>query len=80
MSDTIKLSTGREIEPNCGIVGIDGDLVMYEGYDGHLDYQCGAGHLTCGEVVEICDVVMGRWNLLRDECLRKNPNDLYQEA
>jgi hypothetical protein len=78
MCDIIKLSTGREIEPNCGIVGIDSDLVMYDGYDGHLDAQCGGGWLTNGEVVEICDVMLGRWNLLRDEHLRLPPTEVLR--
>ena len=36
MNDQIKLSTGRILYANCGILGISPDLKPSEGYDGEI--------------------------------------------
>ena len=39
--DTYKLSTGKEIHPNCGIIGIseDSEFHIFEGYDGSYNIE-----------------------------------------
>lgn len=39
MSDRITLSTGTEVDANCGVVGIDAALDTYGGYDERIEYE-----------------------------------------
>lgn len=76
MTNTIKLTSGRSIQANEGIVGIDANLRPTEGYDGPID---GAA-LTCDDCrdedevdlfsmadrVELADVMICRWSQYRE--------------
>ena len=73
MNAVIKLSTGRELHANCGIVGIsltgegpDGAEV-FDGYDGFLDKYDGEGNLsttafTAAERRELAALMVERWH------------------
>lgn len=69
--DKLTLSTGKQFYANRGIIGIDKDLDVSEGYDGGIEilrddqepfYSDG---LEPKEVVELCDFMIKRWGALR---------------
>ena len=65
----MKLSTGKTIDANQGIIGIDEDLDVYEGYDGHIplvdyDWDPEGPHeltLTAEERRELSALMVDRW-------------------
>ena len=64
----MRLSTGREIDANRGLISVDGDGNLYEGYDGELhtlasDYDVVnlAQELTPAERAELADAMIERW-------------------
>lgn len=58
--DTIILSTGRTMYANCGIIGIDPELNVSQGYDGQL-FRFGENSLTPEERREISDYMIDLW-------------------
>lgn len=78
----MKLSSGREINANCGIIGIDADLVPYEGYDGILpgvarrdwmddDEWAAEDKLSPAEQIELADEMLRRWSRFRERAERQ---------
>lgn len=75
---TIKLSDGTEFyvggAGDC-ILGISAGLIVTEGYDtapdrwpNEPDEECqdDAGYLTPAQCIEVCDVMIDRWQRLRE--------------
>lgn len=64
--DGFRLSTGKRISANCGILGLgfdyDGELTMFQGYDGGIGES-----LTAGERVEVADYMIALWSRFKDE-------------
>lgn len=76
MSDNLKLSNGKEVYANCGIVGLapkpenDEIWMPSEGYDGGFPtptfspfYEAGesSAEITKFEMLEVCDIMITRW-------------------
>lgn len=68
----LKFTSGKTIEPNCGIVGINHKLEIHHGFDGdlHAEYHQHAevdeyGGLTAGEICELADFMIARWQLAK---------------
>lgn len=67
--DSICLSSGRVVQANHGIIGISGDLQVYEGYDGFVDVagdylddvSVDGADLTDADRVELADLMVARW-------------------
>ena len=60
--DSYTLSTGKEINANCGILGInkdDGIIRIYDGFDGRA---YGHEKLNKQERRELADYVIALWN------------------
>ena len=55
--DDIIFSTGKRLYANCGIIGIDPDLDVYEGYDGDF----GDDKLTEEEKLELAEYMITVW-------------------
>lgn len=53
----ITLSSGRKIEANLRIIGIDDKGVVSEGYDGGVN----DGEFTAAERIELADLMIARW-------------------
>lgn len=78
----IKFSTGKEIEPNAGYVGLSPDFGISEGYDGtYCDYdeyleivdnaEPGDHNvLTHQEQLELCVIMISRWQAFMDKLTR----------
>ena len=77
--DGYQLSSGRKIYANKGIIGIDPDWGVFEGYDGYideaklgyawLDYDPAIGGrlpFTQAEALELADFMLRRWQEYRD--------------
>jgi hypothetical protein len=72
---SFKLSTGKEVDANCGIIGLGPapEYTIGEGYDGHLEkYGDRKGwddeakptdpySYTREEQIEIADIMIARW-------------------
>jgi hypothetical protein len=68
-------STGRVLDPCCGVIGIGPDGMLYEGYDGFLSGSCGLDDTTTNaEVEELCMMVVSRWRRLYLQLLSLDPN------
>ena len=65
----IVFSTGKRLDPNRGIVGIDHEGSTHEGYDGGIpipeDAVWSDSALTPAECVELADVMLARWAAFR---------------
>lgn len=66
----IELITGKVIEANRGIVGIDDAGNIFEGYDGTIEnYENGVSvtedGLTIGERISLANVMLARWTTYR---------------
>ena len=60
--DEIELSNGRKISANCGILGIDNEGNLYEGYDGVLfDSRHDNAQWTAEERRELAQFAIERW-------------------
>ena len=57
---TIQLSSGRVLDPNCGVVGVNHKLEVYEGYDSSW-----IRYFTADEKRELADVMLARWQAYR---------------
>lgn len=56
------LSNGREIDANCGFIGINSEGELSEGYDGHLCFgDSDRGKLNAAERKEIADFMIALW-------------------
>lgn len=64
----MKLSTGKEVDDVCGVIGIGHDLGVYGGFDSHIDEDF-AKHpthtttLTRDEKIELAELMIARWQL-----------------
>lgn len=78
MSDTIKLTSGREFNANCGIVGIDAELDVFGGYDQGID---GAGlyddhrlgRWPADDRVALADMMIERWAAFKAQAKGEAP-------
>lgn len=69
------LSTGKIVDANWGILGLNFDGDLTEGYDGIIEYHDSAGRdpelggsvLTPAERVEIADIVIKQWTEFREK-------------
>lgn len=55
--DEFILSTGRKINANNGYIGINPEMMLSEGYDGHIY----ADRWTPEERIELADYMIGLW-------------------
>ena len=63
---TIKLDSGRSLEPSGGIIGINEELEVFEGYDSPLYSYSEKSplrdeKLTNGERQQIANMMIDRW-------------------
>lgn len=71
----IRLSTGKEVHANRGILGIGQDGSIYEGYEHGLwdkDWY-DSDWLTKEEVVELSDHMIARWQKLKEQLVALTP-------
>lgn len=62
----VKLPSGRLIDANEGIIGIDAAGRAFEGYDGFLESMGNeASYLTPEERRELADLMIERWNMYK---------------
>lgn len=64
--DAIQFSSGRIMQTNNGIVGINADLDVYEGYDGGVyvtdeNWANGSHELTDSEAMELANHMLVLW-------------------
>lgn len=65
--DTIRFSSGRSAYTHRGIVGIDQNLSLFEGYDGSIDWPtqdwkpAASGDLTAADMRELADLMIETW-------------------
>lgn len=62
--DTI-FSTGRRVDAHAGIIGINADGEIFDGYDGGFDVPP-HNPLTADEKRELADEMIARWQRYRD--------------
>lgn len=62
--EKILFSTGRKDAANCSIIGINPELVTYEGYDGC--FPCWGNELTKEERIELADYMIGLWTKYKE--------------
>lgn len=62
--DQLWFDSGRKCYTNNGVIGINPDLEVFEGYDGTLDYP--ANRLTVDEEIELADFMIARWQRFRE--------------
>ena len=78
----MKLSSGREIDADCDVIGIDADLVPYVGYDSNLppvvrpawmidEVWAAWDKLSPAEQIELADEMLRRWSLFRERAERQ---------
>ena len=79
----MKLSSGREIKANLGIIGIsdieDRNTDIYHGYDGFIHNQCDEDwenpeefdFLTKKERIEIADYMIQLWKKYKDNATKE---------
>ena len=65
--NTLTFSTGRSINCNCGIVGINAMLEVSEGYDGELRPDFDDEPWTPAEKAELADYMIGLWTQFREQ-------------
>ena len=80
---TIVLPSGKTLDAFCGIVGIDADLNVTEGYESGLrqwvndtDPRWREAYpelLTAGEQIELCDLLIDRWTRLKAKFIEAKP-------
>jgi len=61
-------TSGRRMSANCGIVGIDPDLKLSEGYDGDVEYptlDTDEFSLTAEDMHELADMMIARWQAFK---------------
>lgn len=61
----ITLSTGRQVEAWGGILGINAELEIYEGYDTPFDFCF--EKWTPGEKIELADHMITIWKSFREK-------------
>lgn len=66
-SDGIMFSNGIAMYANHGIVGIDADGAISEGYDGGISED----ELTHEQKVELADLMISRWTIFRGKHVRR---------
>lgn len=63
--DDIVFSSGRRLHANCGIVGIDSELEISEGYDGGIAYYVNDpgphNQFSGDDMRELADLMIARW-------------------
>jgi len=66
--DTITFSSGRTAYANRGIIGINPELELSEGYDGGIDWPNGwrENPLTKEDVSELADHMIGLWQKFKE--------------
>ena len=57
-------STGRKVNCNKGIIGLNPELKTYEGYDG--DFCLYISPLTKEERIELADYMIGLWTKYKE--------------
>lgn len=77
MSDQIRLRSGRYVYANNGILGVDANLQLYQGYDGSIwdtdaENASNTRPITEYEKIEIAKLAVDRWlrllsNLTKDD-------------
>jgi hypothetical protein len=72
MSYDIKFKSGNVMEPNCGIVGIDPDGKVSEGYDNIFhgwppeDWHYEPTKFTADDMRELADHMIARWQKFKE--------------
>jgi hypothetical protein len=64
MSDDIVLPSGRRVYANCGIIGIDADGAISQGFDGRIWVDGPAnddGPWTAEERAQLANIAIKRW-------------------
>ncbi len=63
------LTSGRRLYANNGIIGINGELKVYDGYDGNLGGAVNWPTITEAEKTEICDHMIALWQKRKEKPL-----------
>ncbi len=75
--DDIFLSSGKQLDVHCGILGLareDNRLLITEGFDGYVDHYCFSceegtctkSTLTPEEKIEVADYMIAMWQEYKD--------------
>lgn len=67
--DTITFSSGNTAYANCGIIGINDELNIFEGYDGSIDWPTSdwkTTKLTADDMRELADYMIVLWQRFKD--------------
>ena len=63
--EEIEFSGGYKVKVNCGIIGIDENLSVHHGYDGHIDGPDALWReeekMSAADCVELADFMLARW-------------------
>jgi NAD(P)H-nitrite reductase large subunit len=62
----VMFSTGKEYYANKGIIGIDANLTVYDGYDGIMDPGHTQIRFTSEERRELADYMIRLWEMYKD--------------
>ena len=71
--DTIIFHDGTEEYANCGVIGLDKNLMTYGGYDDGFGSYCKLGEigLSVDHAVELANHMIGLWAQYRELALSK---------
>lgn len=79
MSDTLKLKSGRELYANRGLISINEELEISEGYDGGLpappnseNYKYDEDGLSKEDALDLADILIDRWKRFKIEVSKKD--------
>lgn len=69
MTDEIRFTSGHRMVANCGILGIDADFGITEGYDAAIDwkFRIAEGELTTADLIEAADQMIARWHSFKEK-------------
>jgi hypothetical protein len=62
IGNQVRLSTGKQFFVSGGVLGIDVDLMLTDGYDGYIADGPDDTTFTVEERQEIADYMIGLWN------------------
>ena len=76
-NDEYVLSSGRRLYAHFGIIGINPELKIYEGYGGGMPcpYQIKKGNLTVDDMRELADYMISLWGQFRITLKQETANE-----
>ena len=68
MKNDMILKTGRAVEANCGLISINSDFSIREGYDGYIHglENWTDNPYTKEEKIELADYMIGLWTQYKE--------------